>query len=88
LSTQSAFLSFPSMSYLGPKSDDLFDAVFKQKYQSIMNATIFDNKGRNIWELFMVYCPSDQKFYWLACVTKGKTFFCQSVFHYHKQCYK
>ncbi len=75
LSVQSAFLSFPTMAQFGPKSGELIDSVFKRKYQSIMKATIPDNEGRNIWfpnwKPFIVYCPSDQKFSWLACTAGG-----------------
>lgn len=85
LSIQSAFLSFPIMAQLGPESGDLIDAVFKRKYQSIMKSTVPDAEGRNIWfpswKPFVVLCPSDQKFSWLACKAGGaakvKKFFCQ-----------
>jgi hypothetical protein len=85
LSVQSAFLSFPIMAQLGPESGDVIDLVFKRKYHSIIKATIPDELGRNIWfpnwKPFDVYCPSDQKFSWLACKAGGaakvKKFFCQ-----------
>jgi hypothetical protein len=63
------------MAQLEPKSGDLIGAVFKRKYQSIMKATILDELGRNIWfpnwKPFDVYCPSDQKFSWLASKAGG-----------------
>jgi hypothetical protein len=63
------------MAQLEPKSGDLIGAVFKRKYQSIMKATILDELGRNIWspnwKTFDVYCPSDQKFSWLASKAGG-----------------
>jgi len=85
LSVQSAFLSFPIMAQLGPESCEVIDAVFKRKYQAIMKATVPSSTGGNIWfpdwKPFNVYCPSDQKFSWLACKAGGaakvKKFFCQ-----------
>ena len=75
LSVQSAFLSFPIMAQLGPESSEVIDAVFKRKYQSIMKATVPDSEGGNVWfpnwKPFNVYCPSDQKFSWLACKAGG-----------------
>jgi hypothetical protein len=85
LSVQSAFLSFPIMAQLGPESGDLVDSVFKRKYKAIMDATVPNEEGSNIWfpnwKPFEVYCPSDQKFSWLATKAGGaakvKKFFCQ-----------
>jgi hypothetical protein len=85
LSVQSAFLSFPIMAQLGPEYGDLDDAVFKKKYKAIMDATVPNDKGSNIWFLnwkpFEVYSPLDQKFSWLATKAGGaakvKKFFCQ-----------
>jgi hypothetical protein len=63
------------MAQLGPESSDVIDAVFKRKYQSIMKSTVPDSEGGNVWFLnwkpFNVYCPSDQKFLWLACKAGG-----------------
>jgi hypothetical protein len=85
LSVQSAFLSFPIMAQLGPESGDVVDTVFKKKYHAIMEATKPSSDGGNIWfpnwKPFEVYCPSDQKFSWLATKSGGaakvKKFFCQ-----------
>jgi hypothetical protein len=85
LSVQSAFLSFPVLAQLGPESADMIDGVFKRKYRSIMESTVADSQGQNIWfpnwKPFEVYCPSDQKFSWLATKAGGaakvKKYFCQ-----------
>jgi hypothetical protein len=85
LSVQSAFLSFPIMAQLGPESGDLIDTVFKRKYKAIMEASVPNENGENCmfprWKPFTVYCPSDQKFSWLATKAGGaakvKKYFCQ-----------
>ncbi len=49
LRVQSAFLSFSIITQLGPESGDLVDAAFKRKYKAIMDATVPNGEGRNIW---------------------------------------
>jgi len=50
-----------------------------------MESTVADSEGQNIWfpnwKPFEVYCPTDQKFSWLATKAGGaakvKNYFCQ-----------
>jgi hypothetical protein len=75
LSVQKAFLSFPVMAQLGPESGDLVDSVFKKKYDAIRESIKPEDNGCNVWfpswKPFEVYCPSDQKFSWLATKAGG-----------------
>jgi hypothetical protein len=63
------------MAQLGSESGELVDSVFKKKYHTIMESTKPSENGGNIWfpnwKPFEVYCPSDQKFSWLATKAGG-----------------